>query len=278
MSELYAFVAYACSFPNRFIALVDSYSTLNSGVKNFICVYCALYEIGYTGKDPLTSYGVRLDSGDLAALSTASKALIKNAGEATGFDLSHVIVFASNDINESVLRKLNSTGHDVDAFGIGTNLVTCQAQPALGMVYKLVDINGVAKIKLSDEREKTTLPGEKQIIRVYVESGDGRVKPEIDVICLIGEAEGIIEKYNKGESGQIFKAYEPFGDKVAEVKPVKVEALSVLMFDQGQITYDLPLLKDRRAECLTEFASFGGIDFLLAEDDNQYKVYLSEKC
>jgi len=61
LSELYAFVSYACSFPNNFIALVDSYSTLNSGVKNFLCVYLALYELGYrSGK-----YGIRLDSGDL---------------------------------------------------------------------------------------------------------------------------------------------------------------------------------------------------------------------
>ncbi len=77
LSELYAFVAYACSFPNKFIALVDSYSTLNSGVKNFISVYSALYELGYTGKDGTSSYGVRLDSGDLAGLSTASKVLFK---------------------------------------------------------------------------------------------------------------------------------------------------------------------------------------------------------
>lgn len=66
MSELYAFVAYACAFPKRFIALVDSYSTLNSGVKNFIAVYLALYDLGYTGKEKDTAYGVRLDSGDLA--------------------------------------------------------------------------------------------------------------------------------------------------------------------------------------------------------------------
>lgn len=68
-----------------------------------------------------------MDSGDLAALSTASKALFKQAAEVTGFDLAHLVVFASNDINEGVLRKLNATGHDVDSFGIGTNLVTCQA-------------------------------------------------------------------------------------------------------------------------------------------------------
>ena len=78
LSELYAFVAYACAFQNKFIALVDSYSTLNSGVKNFIAVYCVLYELGYKAKtDSKTSYGVRLDSGDLAALSTASKVLFK---------------------------------------------------------------------------------------------------------------------------------------------------------------------------------------------------------
>ena len=72
-------------------------------------------------------------------------------------------------MNETLLRKLNTEegGHKIDFFSIGTNLVTCQAQPALGMVYKLVEIKGQAKFKLSDEKEKTTLPGEKQVLRVY---------------------------------------------------------------------------------------------------------------
>lgn len=109
------------------------------------------------------------------------------------------------------------------------------------MVYKLVDINGIAKIKLSDEREKTTLPGEKQIIRVYTKGEDGRILPEIDVMCLVSETDGIIEKYKNG-SDEVLTAYEPFGDKKAEVKPAKVEALSELMFNHGQITYSLPPL------------------------------------
>lgn len=62
ITELYAFVSYACSFPYNIIALVDSYSTLNSGVKNFLCVYLALYELGYRQGN----YGIRLDSGDLS--------------------------------------------------------------------------------------------------------------------------------------------------------------------------------------------------------------------
>jgi nicotinate phosphoribosyltransferase len=190
LSELYAFVAYACSFPTKFVALVDSYSTLNSGVKNFTVVYLALHDLGYKGEDQVnTKYGVRLDSGDLRVLAHESKLIFKEAGEKFGKDLSHIKVFASNDINEPLLKQLNKEGHEIDVFGIGTNLVTCQAQPALGMVYKLVEINGVPKIKLSDEKEKTTLPGEKQIIRTYDENG----KPIADILCLIDEAQSLIE-------------------------------------------------------------------------------------
>ena len=250
LSELYAFVAYACAFPTRFVALVDSYSTLNSGVKNFICVYLSLYDLGYHGKEEGSSYGVRLDSGDLALLSTEAKHLFKHAADYTGYDLSHLIVFASNDINESVLLKLNKSGHNVDAFGIGTNLVTCQAQPALGMVYKLVDINGVAKIKLSEEREKTTLPGEKQIIRVYTEN-DGKLKPALDMICLAHETESFLKTYNSGHTAPLH-VYKPFGDvsKPIEITPAKVEALSILMFDCGNIVETLPHIKDRRTHCM----------------------------
>lgn len=107
LSELYAYVSYACSFPNNFIALVDSYSTLNSGVKNFLCVYLALHDLEYkNGK-----YGVRLDSGDLAYLAAESKKLFIETGKKYNKDFSHLIVFASNDINEKVLRKLNSENH-----------------------------------------------------------------------------------------------------------------------------------------------------------------------
>jgi len=59
-------------------------------------------------------------------------------------------VVASNDINEAAINKLNEKAHAIDAFGIGTNLVTCQAQPALGMVYKVCEFRGIPRIKLSE--------------------------------------------------------------------------------------------------------------------------------
>lgn len=121
LSELYAFVSYACSFPKNFIALVDSYSTLNSGVKNFLCVYLVLYELGYK----IGSYGIRLDSGDLIQLSIDSRKLFNQTGQKYGYDFSHIKIFASNDINEERIKECNAKGHEIDAFGIGTNLVTC---------------------------------------------------------------------------------------------------------------------------------------------------------
>lgn len=78
------------------------------------------------------------------------------ASKQFGVELSKATIVASNGINEGVLHALNTQGHEIDAFGIGTNLVTCQAQPALGMVYKLVQINGKPRIKLSEEIAKVT--------------------------------------------------------------------------------------------------------------------------
>lgn len=84
-------------------------------------------------------------------------------------------ITASNDINEDVLISLNQQKHEITAYGIGTNLVkisvtsqvTCQNQPALGMVYKMVEINNKARIKLSQEATKVTIPGKKKVYRLY---------------------------------------------------------------------------------------------------------------
>ena len=121
LTELYSFVSYACAFPHDFIALVDSYSTLNSGVKNFLFVMLSLYEMGY--RSPRS--GVRLDSGDLAYLAAETRKLYLEVGQKYGYDFSQLKIVASNDINEEALKKLNAKHHQIDTFGIGTNLVTC---------------------------------------------------------------------------------------------------------------------------------------------------------
>ena len=92
-------------------------------------------------------------------------------------------IVASNDINEQVLHALGDQGHSIDTFGIGTNLVTCQAQPALGMVYKLVEIKGEPRIKLSQDASKVTIPGRKEAFRLIGAEG----VPILDLVVRVGE-------------------------------------------------------------------------------------------
>jgi nicotinate phosphoribosyltransferase len=133
--ELAAFVSYAIAFPTNFLALVDTYDVLKSGLPNFLAVARALHECSYQ------AVGLRLDSGDLAYLSLEVRS--KFVDTAKKFNLSyfeHFTIVASNDINEDTLVSLEKQGHAIDSFGIGTHLVTCQKQPALGCVYKLVEV------------------------------------------------------------------------------------------------------------------------------------------
>lgn len=212
--ELAAFIAYAFAFPTKFLALVDTYETLSSGVPNYIAVSLALIEAG------LEPVGIRLDSGDLAYLSRESRRLMKEADARFGSSIAKMTkIVASNDINEVVLNALNDQGHDIDTFGIGTNLVTCQAQPALGMVYKLVELNGMPRIKLSQDSAKITIPGRKEVYRLIGVEG----VPLVDLILRAGEARPI--------PGRRILCRHPFDDKKrAYVTPSAVVPLLRLVW------------------------------------------------
>lgn len=142
-------------------------------MENFIIVAICLSKLGYTAK------GIRLDSGDLAYLSKVCRSIIDAAADEHDCpSLKEAIVVASNDINEEVLHSLNNQGHAIDAFGVGTHLVTCQAQPALGCVYKLVEVCQSPRIKLSQDIEKVVIPGRKNVYRLCNKNGS----PLIDYI------------------------------------------------------------------------------------------------
>ena len=148
--ELAAFIAYAAAYPSGFLALVDTYDTLNSGIPNMVAVSLALNDLGYK------AVGIRLDSGDLAYLSKESRKYFKAIAEQFNVPyFENFTIVASNDINEAVIHALKEQGHEIDAFGIGTHLVTCKRQPALGCVYKLVAIDGKPRIKVSQSHSKS---------------------------------------------------------------------------------------------------------------------------
>jgi len=154
-SEPEAFDAYADAMPNNAVLLVDTYDTLD-GVRNAIQTGKKLREKGHDLQ------GIRLDSGDLAALSIGARQLLDEAG----FHDTQII--ASNDLNDDKIRALKTAGARIDIWGVGTQLVTSADQPALGGVYKLGAIRDENqdwkyRIKLSNDLIKVSNPGIIQI-------------------------------------------------------------------------------------------------------------------
>mmetsp|Transcript_50140 Transcript_50140/g.76246 ORF Transcript_50140/g.76246 Transcript_50140/m.76246 type:complete len:584 (-) Transcript_50140:102-1853(-) len=222
--ELAAFCAYACAFPDTCLCLIDTYDTLQSGLPNFICVAKALIDFGYTPK------GVRLDSGDLAALSYKCQQTFQALAETTSMGVwNDMTIVASNDINEDTLQQLQSVRHGITAYGIGTNLVTCQKQPALGCVYKLVEWKGQPRIKLSQDFGKITIPGKKRVYRLIGKDG----KALVDYMTLaMTTAEQASDP--PPQPGQRILCRDPFRpDKRLAVTPTKVIHLHACVFPKN---------------------------------------------
>lgn len=261
--ELAAFVGYATSFPNVFLCLIDTYDTLHSGLRNFVLVSLALDDLGYTPR------GIRLDSGDLSYLSLECEYVFHEMADRFGraffYDLD---IVASNDINESILHSLNKQGHGITMFGIGTNLVTCQSQPALGCVYKLVEIDGEPRIKLSNDMEKVLIPGKKVAYRLFGEAG----WPLLDLLVGSNEAD-------QPKVGQRTLCLHPFMEqKRVAVVPKRVVKLHSLVFDgkNGVVAGQVSSLSETRL-FVNDQINHTRPDLLRYVNPGEYKVSVSEK-
>ena len=158
--EYTAFKTYADLYPNACILLVDTYDTLRSGVPNAIRVFKEMREAGIE----LKGYGIRLDSGDLAYFSKKARKMLDDAG------FEDAIISASSDLDEYLIDSLKTQGAAITSWGVGTNLITAKDNPAFGGVYKLAAVMGddgkfIPKIKLSENSEKITNPGNKTLLR-----------------------------------------------------------------------------------------------------------------
>ena len=220
--ELAAYISYAAAFPSSFTALLDTYDVIRSGILNFCGVALALHMFGYR------ACGVRIDSGDLAYLSKKIRNIFIEVGTLHNLPWFSILdITASNDINEETILSLNEQGNSINSYGIGTHLVTCQRQPALGCVYKLVDINNVPKIKLSQDVEKITMPGDKVAFRLFGKDGFAI----LDLLQLPGE--------ERPQVGLKVLCRHPFEEsKRAYVTPHQVELLHNLMWKEGNRVTD----------------------------------------
>ncbi|XP_015126323.1 nicotinate phosphoribosyltransferase isoform X1 [Diachasma alloeum] len=203
---------------------------VRSGLLNFCAVALALSDLGYR------AVGIRIDSGDLAYLSQLSRETFRKLAEK--FDLpwfAKLTIVASNDINEETIISLNEQNHQIDCFGVGTHLVTCQRQPALGCVYKMVEINDQPRIKLSQEVDKVTIPGRKNAYRLY--GADGHAL--IDLLQRSTEP--------APQVGRRVLCRHPFQEsKRAYVIPTRVETLHRVYWKNGKVVLPIPTLQKAR--------------------------------
>jgi nicotinate phosphoribosyltransferase len=161
-SESAAFVHFARAFPRSALLLIDTYDTV-AGARKVAALAPEL------AREGIAIRGVRLDSGDLAQLARDVRKVLDEAG------LGAATIFASGNLDEHRVRSLVSDGAPIDAFGIGTSLVTSADAPSLDAVYKLQEYAGRPRRKRSTG--KATWPGRKQVLRSY--GPDGRFARDV---------------------------------------------------------------------------------------------------
>ena len=236
--EYTAFKAYADLYPEGCTLLVDTYDTLKSGVPNAIRVFQEMKDAGISPR----KLGIRLDSGDLAYLSKKARKMLDEAGfeEAT--------ICASNDLDEYLIHDLKMQGAAIDSWGVGTNLITSKDCPSFGGVYKLAAIqnkNGEfePKIKLSENTEKITNPGNKTVYRIY-EKETGKMKA--DYICFVDE------EINPEEDLLLFDPSETWKKTKMKAGTYTVREMMQPIFINGECVYTSPSVKEIAAYCRQE--------------------------
>ena len=258
-SEYEAFAAYAKSYPDKCVLLIDTYNVLKSGLPN--AIKCFKEVVLPTGNRPL---GVRIDSGDVTYLTKKMRKILDDEG------FSDCKIVVSNSLDEYIIADLISQGAQIDSFGVGERLITSRSEPVLGGVYKLTaieDENGniIPKIKLSENVSKITTPCFKQIYRLYSKETD---KALADIVTLHDE---VIDDTKD------LTIFDPeFTWKKKTVTDFYAEPLMKKIFSGGRLVYDLPDVKEIKKHCENQMDTIWD-EVKRFENPHKYYVDLSEK-
>ena len=217
-----AFSAYAKAYPDNCVFLLDTYNTLKSGLSSAIKV---------SKEKNIMLNAVRIDSGDLGYLSKKIREELDNN------DMQETKIIASNSLDEYKIRDLIADQNaPIDIFGVGENLITGGAEPVFSTIYKLSEFDGKPCMKFSDNQTKTTIPGEKEVYRLYDNKTD---KAIADVVCLVGEE--ITAPYI------LFSPEDPIKRKT--VSSFTAKKLLQPIYETGKQIYKLPKIKEIREYC-----------------------------
>lgn len=236
--EYTAFKEYAKLYPDACTLLVDTYDTLKSGIPNAIRVFREMRDAGIHS----ANYGIRMDSGDLAYLSKKARKMLDDAG------FPDAVISASNDLDEYLIESLKLQGAAITSWGVGTNLITSKDNPSFGGVYKLAAIrdadgNFVPKIKLSENTEKVTNPGNKTFYRIY-DNATGKIRA--DLICLAEET------FDTSADLMIFDPNAPWKKTLLAGGTYRMKEMLIPVIKNGKAVYHSPKVMDIREFCNQE--------------------------
>ncbi len=258
-SEYEAFLAYAKTYPNETVLLVDTYNVLNEGVPNAIRVAKEyLIPLGKRLK------GIRIDSGDLTYLSQGARKLLDEAG------LVDCKIVVSSSLDEYIIRDLISQGAKIDSFGVGERLITSRSEPVFGGVYKLSAIEDehgtvIPKMKVSENITKITNPGSKWVYRLIDNQTD---KLLADLIVLDGE---VIDE------SKPYELFDPDATwKRKTVTDFTARPLLVPIFKDGTCVYESPELQDIKNYATRQIAGLWP-SVMRFDNPHNYYVDLSQK-
>jgi nicotinate phosphoribosyltransferase len=254
--ELAAFKAYLEAFPDKPTLLVDTYQTVESGVPNAIEAFREAAKRGWKGRP-----AIRIDSGDLAADSIVSHRLFSEAG------MADPVIVASNELDEYLIADLKRQGAKINAWGVGTNLITAFDHPALNGIYKLAAVREqegwVSKIKISGNPDKTTDPGVKSPVRYSL---DGGYRCDI----LYGwEEDPPLAGQVVGVNRTLLYRGRRFGPEV------EGRAILAPLFRKGRLVKELPSLNEVRRKAREDISGLPAETLRLRNPDI-YPVMLSE--
>lgn len=270
--EYEAFKTFADIYPDDCVLLVDTINTLESGIPNAIRVFEYLRRKGHK------PVGIRLDSGDLAFLSIQASRMLDDAG----FPDTRIVL--SNQLDELVIWQIITQieeeaakyGVDPDklisrlVYGVGTSLITSKGDPSLDGVYKLVAVKNksswVPAIKISETPQKTLIPGNKYIYRIY----DSRGNATADVLSTreieITEQKSIKLRHPLDNTKQRTLNRDHIS---------RIEDLSEKILDEGKTVYEFPGLDEIRSRRKTDMEVLDpGVKRIL--NPHLYHVSLSE--
>lgn len=257
-SEYEAFKAYALSYPDNCVLLVDTFNVLKSGVPNAIKVFNEILK-----PRGIKNMGVRIDSGDITYLTKKTRKMLDDAG------FSNAKIVVSNSLDEYIIQDILKQGACIDSFGVGERLITSKSEPVFGGVYKMAALenNGeiVPKIKISENVAKITNPCFKKVYRLFANDTG---KAIADVITLNEE------KIDSSKEYEIFDPEHTWKRKT--ITDFTAVELQVPIFKNGKCVYKSPSLMEIRKCCEEQLETIWD-EVKRFENPHEYYVDLSEK-